>query len=107
MEGPGNLIGLIVIAALFLIPTIVAFIRHQPNKWAILAMNILLGWTVVGWIVALIWSLTAPKQNTGQPTIIVNQVQGDQTTTTAKEDSTMKGDSQTSDSSSISRKFRG
>jgi len=36
---------------------------HQ--SWLeILSFNVLLGWTVLGWIGALIWSLTAPRWET-------------------------------------------
>lgn len=50
-----------VFVALYLAPTLVA--RHPPrhhNADAILALNLLLGWTVLGWIAALIWAYTRP-----------------------------------------------
>lgn len=35
----------------------------KPDRWAIFALNLLLGWTVIGWIVALVWALKAtPKK---------------------------------------------
>lgn len=54
--------GLVVLLALLifgLLPTIIAFVRKHHNRYAILALNVLLGWTVIGWAVALVWSLTA------------------------------------------------
>jgi len=45
-------------AAIYFIPTIVAFDRRKTNRYAILMLNIFLGWTFVGWIVALVWALT-------------------------------------------------
>lgn len=45
---------------LYLIPTVVAFHRQHHNRQAIGALNLLLGWTVIGWIAALIWALTRP-----------------------------------------------
>jgi hypothetical protein len=44
----------------YFLPTAVAYWRHHPNALAIAALNILLGWTVLGWVGALVWSLTQP-----------------------------------------------
>jgi Superinfection immunity protein len=41
------------------LPSVIAFSRRHHNRYAILVLNALLGWTVVGWAVALVWSLTA------------------------------------------------
>ncbi len=41
-----------------LVPIIIAFVRNHPSKLAITALSLLLGWTCIGWFVALIWSLT-------------------------------------------------
>jgi hypothetical protein len=41
-----------------LIPSIVAFIRKHQSKWVIFVLNILLGWTVVGWIITLVWAFS-------------------------------------------------
>lgn len=37
-------------------PTIVAVIRKDqlPNIWAVVIINFLLGWTLIGWVVALV-----------------------------------------------------
>lgn len=52
---------LAVIVALYFVPTIVASVRSHDNAVAITALNLLLGWTLVGWVAALVWSLTANK----------------------------------------------
>jgi RsiW-degrading membrane proteinase PrsW (M82 family) len=44
--------------AFYFLPFIIAERRKHKNKLAILITNLLLGWTVVGWIGALIWSTT-------------------------------------------------
>ena len=44
--------------ALYLLPTIVAVARGKKNILGIVLVNILLGWTFVGWIVALVWACT-------------------------------------------------
>ena len=43
----------------YLIPTIIAIFRGHPNMAAIMAVNFLLGWTFLGWVAALVWSVTA------------------------------------------------
>jgi hypothetical protein len=45
----------------YFLPTIIAFARNHHNAWAIFALNFLLAWTVIGWIAALVWSLTAVR----------------------------------------------
>ena len=48
--------------AVFLLPTIVAIARHKRNTTAILILNLLAGWTFIGWIIALVWAFTADKE---------------------------------------------
>ena len=45
----------------YFLPTLIAVINNRSNQTAIMALNFLLGWTFIGWVVALIWSLTDPK----------------------------------------------
>ena len=52
------------------LPTIIAFRRNHPNKVAIFLVNLFLGWTVLGWVAALVWSATSTQ------TVVV--VQGQQ-----------------------------
>ena len=53
-------------AALFLfvsiygIPSYLAWYRAHHNLAAIVLLNLVLGWTVIGWIGALIWAATSP-----------------------------------------------
>ena len=42
----------------YFLPTIIAMLRKKHNVTAIFVLNLLLGWTFIGWIVAFIWSLT-------------------------------------------------
>lgn len=50
-------IGFLVSLAIYFLPGIIAFARHHRNTVAIFLVNLFLGWTFIGWIVALIWSL--------------------------------------------------
>lgn len=45
-------------ACLYMLPAAIAYQRNRHNKEAISALNLLLGWTLLGWIAALAWSLT-------------------------------------------------
>lgn len=42
----------------YFVPTIVAFSNGHKNKVAIFALNFFLGWTLIGWVGSLVWSLT-------------------------------------------------
>jgi hypothetical protein len=41
---------------MYFLPSIVAFARNKRDTTAILLLNIFRGWTLIGWIVALIWA---------------------------------------------------
>ena len=48
--------------AFYFLPAIVAAARHTHNSAGILLLNLFLGWTVVGWFVALVMALcSAPS----------------------------------------------
>jgi len=51
---PFSLVGL----ALYFLPTIIVLAKRKKNVLGPILVNVLLGWTVIGWIVALIWALT-------------------------------------------------
>ena len=46
----------------YFLPTFIALIRRYNDSLGIMTLNILLGWTFVGWVVALIWSLKKPTR---------------------------------------------
>lgn len=52
---------------LYILPAAIALLRKKRNAEAILVLDLLLGWTIIGWIVALIWSLTWDDPKTAQP----------------------------------------
>jgi uncharacterized membrane protein len=41
---------------LYFAPTITAMLRKNPNIISIFLVNFLLGWTFIGWAIALIWA---------------------------------------------------
>ena len=38
-------------------PTAVAVYRGRANTGAIFALNLFLGWSLIGWVLALVWAL--------------------------------------------------
>ena len=47
---------------IYFIPAIIANNRKHLSSGAILVFNIFLGWTFLGWVLALVWSLTGNTQ---------------------------------------------
>lgn len=41
---------------MYFLPTIIALIRSKRDTVAILLLNLFLGWSVIGWIIALVWA---------------------------------------------------
>lgn len=52
-----ELLLVVLIFAFYFLPTLIAFLRQHKNKLAIFLLNLLLGWTVLGWVVSLVWSV--------------------------------------------------
>lgn len=42
--------------AIYFLPTTVAFLNRHHQKEAIAVLNVLLGWTLIGWAIALVWA---------------------------------------------------
>jgi Superinfection immunity protein len=48
--------------AIHFLPTIIAALRGSRSVVGIFLLNLFLGWTVIGWVIALIWAFRAePK----------------------------------------------
>jgi cytochrome c biogenesis protein CcdA len=41
---------------LYFLPTIIAHRRQNPDRMAIGVINTFLGWTFLGWVIALAWA---------------------------------------------------
>jgi len=53
---------LIPFGAIHFLPTIVAAMRNSRHLLAIFLINLFLSWTLVGWVIALVWACTSePK----------------------------------------------
>ncbi len=47
---------------IYFIPALVAFVRPHQQRAAILVINLFLGWTVLGWVVALAWAVSGKAE---------------------------------------------
>lgn len=52
-------VALIFMVAIYFAPSAVAFNREHRQKVAIFILNLFLGWTLIFWVIALVWSFTA------------------------------------------------
>jgi hypothetical protein len=67
IEGGDNmdttLLAILLLCAYFA-PTVVAGARSHPQIGPIIVINLLLGWTFIGWVIALAMSVSAIKRET-------------------------------------------
>ena len=52
-----ELLLIVLIFIFYFLPALIAFLRQHKNKLAIFLLNLLLGWTVFGWVSSLVWSV--------------------------------------------------
>lgn len=54
---PDVIFGLMIISGLWLyfLPTCIAIIRRSKRRGSIFSVNLIFGWTIVGWIATVIW----------------------------------------------------
>ncbi len=43
---------------LYFLPVLIAAVRHATHGWGIVVLNLFLGWTMLGWLIALIWAVS-------------------------------------------------
>jgi hypothetical protein len=68
MNTAGGFALIFILPVIYIIPLIVALIRKVPNTGSVAVINILLGWTLVGWAVALAMACRSHPQP-----VVVNQ----------------------------------
>ena len=57
-------------------PCIIAFKRDHEQRGSILTLNILLGWSFLGWVAALVWSMTAVPERQELPSAAAAGIRG-------------------------------
>lgn len=48
----------------YLVPWCIAFARHHHKQVPIFLINLLLGWTLIGWFATLIWAFSSDVERT-------------------------------------------
>lgn len=56
------MVGAIIIG--YFLPTIIALLRSKKNKGSIIVVNVFLGWSIIGWVVALAWACGSDDKHT-------------------------------------------
>ena len=56
---------LLLLTAAYWAPSFVAWRRHIPAKVQVVLINLFLGWTLVGWVVALVWAFRPVSRPAG------------------------------------------
>lgn len=57
METILGILVLLVILVTYLLPSFIAINRNNKDVNSIMVVNIFLGWTLLGWVVALAWAV--------------------------------------------------
>ena len=57
----------IITVAVYILPTLLAWKRQSSRRWRITFVNLLLGWTVVGWIAAMVMTFAYEPPPEGAP----------------------------------------
>jgi fumarate reductase subunit D len=73
------LLGLLVCLTGYWLPTGVAIMRDRKNTAAIAMLNTFLGWTLLGWVIALVWAVKAEDTPQQPVTVVVNNHINNQT----------------------------
>jgi hypothetical protein len=53
-----SLVVLTLVLTIYFLPSLIAWAREKRNVGAILVLNLFLGWTLLGWVGALVWAMT-------------------------------------------------
>lgn len=57
-----DIILMLVFLGIYFFPTIVAGIRKSNSLTQVFVLNLFLGWTILGWIIALIWAVGKDRE---------------------------------------------
>lgn len=61
---------IVVLVLLYVLPTMLAWSRRSSRRWKVTAVNVLLGWTLIGWVAAMVMTFAyeaPPEGETDTP----------------------------------------
>ena len=58
-ENTVMVIELMLIVIIYMLPTFIAYARDIPAKNRVTVFNVILGWTLIGWLACFIWAVSA------------------------------------------------
>lgn len=61
------IIGIILAACLYCLPTLIAFNRGHAYRWPIFGLNLFLGASGLGWLIALVWAMYPQNRSLADP----------------------------------------
>lgn len=56
-----SVMSLVLALGVYFLPYISARINKHKNYSAIAVLNLFLGWTIIGWVIALVWAQTSNR----------------------------------------------
>jgi hypothetical protein len=59
LEMPAMMSFILFLIAMYWLPTLIAIVRQTPSALGVAMLNFFLGWTVIGWIMALVLALAS------------------------------------------------
>ncbi|MFE0131612.1 superinfection immunity protein [Streptomyces sp. NPDC059037] len=65
IDGPIAIVAGVLFVAVYLLPSLIAFNRGAELRWVILVINLFLGASFIGWLVAFYLATRQPKQPLG------------------------------------------
>ena len=51
-------VSLVLLLLCYFIPALIAYLRRHRKRNVILLLNLLTGWTAIGWVICAVWSST-------------------------------------------------
>ncbi|WP_332773270.1 superinfection immunity protein [Pseudomonas sp. ESBL1] len=82
LNGLGQAIAMsaiVFVPCLYMLPTYEAWSRKQQNLQSIAALNLFLGWSIFGWVAALIWAFKKSDQSKQHmDPVVIQQVLAEQ-----------------------------
>lgn len=56
-----SMVSLTMLFGVYMLPTIIAWLRGHRQEGAICVLNFFLGWTGLFWVISLAWAVTRPQ----------------------------------------------